>query len=144
MSRRATAPSVRWRVMGFVLDVVVVLAFVSVGRRTHDEGDSALGILGSAWPFLAALAIGWLISLALTQRFPTLAPLRFWGAVVVWACTVTLGMILRRLAGDGTASAFIIVALITLAVGMLGWRLVGQQLVRRWRNKQAPEARIRA
>jgi hypothetical protein len=45
------------------------------------------------------------------------------GAVLCFI-TVTIGMVLRVLAGQGTAVAFILVALCFLGAGMLGWRVL--------------------
>jgi hypothetical protein len=42
----------------------------------------------------------------------------------VWLATVAVGMTLRVLAGQGTAFAFILVALAFLGLFQLGWRLV--------------------
>ena len=64
-------------------------------------------------------------------RPPALAT-RFWlrpTALVptglgVWLGTVAVGMALRVLAGQGTAFAFIVVALAFLGLFQLGWRLV--------------------
>ena len=45
---------------------------------------------------------------------------------MIWLCTVTLGMILRVVSGQGTAAAFIVVALAFLGLFLLGWRLLGR------------------
>ena len=42
------------------------------------------------------------------------------------ACTVVLGMVLRRVAAEGTALSFVVVATTVLAVLLLGWRLVAR------------------
>ena len=42
--------------------------------------------------------------------------------VVVWLSCVGLGMVLRVLDGQGTAAAFVVVALVLLGSAMLGWR----------------------
>ena len=42
--------------------------------------------------------------------------------VVVWLSTVAIGMTLRVIAGQGTAVAFIAVALGFLGLFLLGWR----------------------
>jgi hypothetical protein len=42
----------------FLFDLVLVLAFVLIGRRTHDETDALTGILTTAWPFVSGLIIG--------------------------------------------------------------------------------------
>jgi hypothetical protein len=49
----------------------------------------------------------------------------------VWLGTVAVGMILRVLAGQGTAFAFILVALAFLGLFQLGWRLLWQRVARR-------------
>ena len=45
-----------------VLDFVCVIAFVASGIQAHAEADSLLRV---AAPFLAALAIGWVVALPL-------------------------------------------------------------------------------
>ena len=42
---------------------------------------------------------------------------------MVWLSTVAVGMILRVVAGQGTAAAFIAVALAFVGLFLLGWRL---------------------
>ncbi|WP_369688382.1 DUF3054 family protein [Actinomadura macra] len=44
--------------------------------------------------------------------------------VGVWLVTVAVGMVLRVVSGQGTAFAFVVVALAFLALVLLGWRLV--------------------
>lgn len=112
-------------------DVVLVVVFAAIGRATHD-GD-VLGPLGSglattAWPFLVALVLGWLIARA--WRAP-LAPVRT--GLIVWAVTVVVGMVLRAVSGQGVAVAFVIVASITLALFLVGWRVVARLASRRRR-----------
>jgi hypothetical protein len=98
-------------------DLVAVVAFVSLGRRNHAESVDASGVIGTAAPFLIALAAGW-IALRLWRR-PTDAQI----AVALWAITLTVGMALRRFVfDDGTATAFVIVAAVALATLLIGWR----------------------
>ncbi len=118
-----------------LLDVVTVLAFATVGRATHAEGLSVLGVLQTAWPFAVGLLLGWSVALAVTsaRRAVHLGSLR--AGAVVWACTVPTGMALRTLTDQGTATAFVVVAAVTLAAGLLGWRLLARRLrVRRRRT----------
>ncbi len=110
--------------MAALVDAVLVLTFVAVGRRTHDE--ALLGILATAWPFLAGLLVGWLVVLATRRTYPHTVL----QGVPVWVCTVAGGMMLRRLIGAGTALPFVLVATLTLAVFLLGWRLVASALTR--------------
>jgi hypothetical protein len=107
-----------------LLDTAAVVVFVLVGRRSHAEGLDLLGIWGTAWPFLAGLAAGWLAARAWRR------PLAVWPtAVVIWALTVGGGVLLRAVSGQGIDPAFVIVAAIVLAVLLIGWRLVGWGLV---------------
>jgi hypothetical protein len=99
------------------LDVLAVVAFVVLGRRTHADGLDPAGVAGTAWPFLAALAVGWLLARA--WRAPAAVART---GVPVWLVTVAGGMLLRRLAGEGTAPSFVVVTALTLAVFLLGWR----------------------
>ncbi|MCH9669462.1 MAG: DUF3054 domain-containing protein [Actinomycetia bacterium] len=98
-------------------DVVCVVLFCAVGRRTHAEGLSVGGIAETAWPFLTGTSLGWLLSRG-WQRPAALAPT----GIVVWVSTVTVAMLLRRATSQGTAVSFIVVATLTTAVLLLGWR----------------------
>jgi Protein of unknown function (DUF3054) len=107
-----------------VLDVVLVVLFAFVGRRSHAEGLDVGGILRTALPFLVGTAAGWLLASVTLDSGPRSLP---FGAVVV-ACTVVVGMVLRRVAAQGTAPSFVIVATVVLTVLLLGWRLVARLL----------------
>lgn len=106
-----------------VLDVCCVLAFVVIGRASHAKGETLPGIASTAWPFLVGLAVGWLAVRA--WRGPrALVP----AGIGAWLGTVAVGMALRVVAGQGTAVAFICVALAFLGLFMLGWRLAARRL----------------
>ncbi|GAA4751725.1 DUF3054 domain-containing protein [Gordonia alkaliphila] len=103
-----------------VLDAVAIVIFAAVGRSSHDEGLSPSGVWDTAWPFLVGAAVGWLI-IGLLRRTPiALAP----GGVIIWISTVVVGMLVRWATDAGTATAFIIVATISTAILLLGWRLI--------------------
>jgi hypothetical protein len=107
-----------------LIDVLAVLIFVAIGRRSHEQANSISGLLQTAAPFLIALAVSWVV-LALTKPTGTLVP-----ALVVWAVTVGGGMLLRNVAfSEGTAVSFIIVTTITLFVLIVGARLVTARLL---------------
>jgi len=112
------------RLVAPLLDVVAVLVFATVGRRSHAHGITLGGVLETAAPFLCGTAAGWLLASVTLDTTP-----RSWqfGAVVVVA-TVVVGMLLRRLAAAGTAPSFVVVATLFLAVTLLGWRLVARWL----------------
>jgi hypothetical protein len=111
-----------------VVDVISVLVFCAVGRGSHDEGVSVTGVAATAWPFLTGTVVGWLASRG--WRRPTaVVPT----GVVVWHCTVVVGMVLRKASSAGVAASFVVVAAIVTAVLLLGWRAaVGLTLRHRW------------
>ena len=109
-------------------DIACLVVFATIGRRTHAEGLTLVGIADTAWPFVAGAAVGWL--LVRGWRRPTaIAPT----GVTVWACTVVVAMMLRRVTGEGTALSFVVVASLVTGVLMLGWRAAA----RRWGRKDA-------
>lgn len=108
------------------VDVIGVLVFCALGRRSHDEGLNVTGIAATAWPFLSGTAIGWLA--ARGWRRPTaVAPT----GVVVWLATVIVGMVLRRATSAGVAASFVVVAATVTALLLLGWRVAVGLTVRR-------------
>jgi Protein of unknown function (DUF3054) len=118
------APRVRPAVAA-LLDVCCVLAFVAIGRASHHDGESAAGLAAVAWPFLAGLAVGLLATRA-WRRPAAIVP----AGLGAWLGTVVIGMLLRVVAGQGTAPAFIGVALAFLGLFLLGWRAVAAALLR--------------
>jgi hypothetical protein len=125
------------------LDICCVLVFVIIGRASHTKGEALAGIASTAWPFLAGLAIGWAVFYAIGSRRPGRP---FPAGVVAWLGTVALGMALRVVSGQGTAVAFIIVALIFLGLFLLGWRMLWSlaSLRARWHRSPFYRARINA
>jgi hypothetical protein len=100
-----------------VLDVCCVLAFVLIGRASHSEAGGITGLARTAWPFLAGLAVG-LAGTRAWRRPAAIVP----AGIGAWLGTVGVGMVLRVVSGQGTAAAFIVVALAFLGLFMLGWR----------------------
>jgi DUF3054 family protein len=99
-------------------DVVGVLLFCAIGRRSHAEGLTVAGVAATAWPFLVGAALGWLLSRA-WRRPAAIVPT----GIVVWLCTVVVGMLLRKATSAGVAVSFVIVATAATAVLLLGWRV---------------------
>jgi len=112
-----------WVAVG--LDVACVLVFVVIGRASHTQGEALAGVASTSWPFLCGLGVGWAVSRA-WRRPLALRP----AGLAVWLCTVAFGMILRVVAGQGTAVAFIVVALAFLGLLLFGWRVVARLLTR--------------
>ncbi len=129
-SDRARSPRLSGAVVAgsLGLDALLVVGFAAVGRASHESGvlgEGGVGLLTTAWPFLIALAVGWILSTA--WRAP-LAPLRT--GVPVWVVTVVGGMLLRAVSGQGTAVPFVVVATLTLLALLVGWRLVAALVAR--------------
>ncbi|MFC7432842.1 MULTISPECIES: DUF3054 family protein [unclassified Agrococcus] len=104
------------------IDVAAVVLFAAVGRASHASFTLA-GVATTALPFLVALAVGWIASLA--WRAPH-APVR--AGLPIWAVTVVGGMLGRVALGEVTAVAFVVVATLTLLLLLVGWRVVAHLL----------------
>jgi hypothetical protein len=112
--------------LALLADVACVVVFCAIGRRSHAEGITVAGVAETAWPFLSGTAVGWLAARA-WQRPTSLAPT----GIVIWLCTVVLGMLLRKATSAGTALSFVVVATLSTAILLLGWRLGARVLARR-------------
>ncbi|WP_411721284.1 DUF3054 domain-containing protein [Mycetocola sp.] len=119
-------------VLALGIDLAATLVFVLVGRGTHDADATILGLFTTWWPFAAALAVGWLATVAWKRPFGIL-----WPGVGIWLVTLVGGMLLRAASGQGTAVPFLIVATIALAVLLLGWRAAFAAVSRRSRAASA-------
>lgn len=102
-----------------LLDAAFVVAFAALGRGSHEREATFAGLFETAWPFLAGLAIAWLVTLAWRR------PLAVWRTgLPVWIGSAGLGLLLRALTGQGAALPFVIVATLTLCAMLIGWRLI--------------------
>ncbi|MFB2555742.1 DUF3054 domain-containing protein [Herbiconiux liangxiaofengii] len=125
----------RSTVLAAAADTALVLLFVAIGRRSHDEDSALLGFATTAWPFLTGALVGWLASRAWRR------PLRVWPTgVVVWIASVVLGMLLRAASGQGVQLSFVIVTTLVLAAFLLGWRAIAALVVRRRARARAHRA----
>jgi Protein of unknown function (DUF3054) len=121
--------------VGFGLDGVAVFVFVAIGRSVHRHGLGVGGIASTLWPFAVGLGCGWLVVLASRQNPTRLRP---GGEIAV--VTVALGMVLRVISGQGTAAAFIFVALGFLGAAMMVWRVVAASARRRSTGRELPRS----
>jgi hypothetical protein len=101
-----------------VADLVCVLVFATAGKSSHEAGQSEWVVLAIVWPYALSVALahaGLLMSGRLTRRL--------WpeGAVVLVVAYV-LGTLLRLASGRGIAVGFLVVAVLFLALTLLGWR----------------------
>jgi hypothetical protein len=83
---------------------------------SHGEADDLLGLVGTVAPFGVGLVAAW--ATPVVRRDPV-----SWraGAVAV-VCTVVIGLVLRAGFTGRLPLSFAVVATISLAVLLLGWR----------------------
>ncbi|MEO6200763.1 MAG: DUF3054 domain-containing protein [Cryobacterium sp.] len=123
----ASTPALAPALAPALCDAALLLAFVLIGRASHNEG--LLGTLNTWWPFVGGLAAGWLIMRAWrsAQRI-------VWTGIGIWLATVAGGLLLRIASGQGVQPSFAIVTTVVLGVFLLGWRGIAL-LVRRVRSR---------
>lgn len=113
--------------MGWLLlDVAWLVVFAAIGRASHDEGVTAVGVAAVAWPFVAGYAVGVLVTgLRRTPR-------SLGRALPTWLIAVAVAMAIRTvLEGALPPISFIVVALAFSGAGLLGWRVVALLIGRR-------------
>ena len=110
------------------------MLFVAIGRASHHHPETARGFFSTAWPFAVGVGVGWVVS----SRW-SLWLLR--AGVIVCLATVAVGMALRVVAGQGTAWAFVLVALAFLGAVMGVGRVVALRVIR-LADRRASVARI--
>ncbi|SEE50468.1 Protein of unknown function [Arthrobacter alpinus] len=126
MTQSKTTPRPPHVLYAAAADLVLVLIFAASGRSSHSEALTAGGVFLTAWPFLVALALGWLV--CRTWK----APLTIWPqGVCLWLITVAGGMALRIVSGRTAELPFVIVATVVVGLFLLGHRAVGQLIVKR-------------
>jgi len=79
------------------VDVICITIFAIIGRSSHQEATDLLGVVHTAWPFLAGCLVGTVIGR--TWRHP----LSLTSGVAVWLGAVVGGMTLRLVTGAGAA-----------------------------------------
>jgi len=109
----------------WVLDTLVVVSFVVIGRDSHGFTDDLGATLEVALPFLLALSVG--IGITMAWMDPT----TWLGGLVIAAVTVIGGLALRKYVfHDGTASTFVWLTAGWMTAWMVGWRLVAALITR--------------
>ena len=103
-----------------LLDVLAVMVFAAIGRSSHAEGVAVVGVLAVASPFLVGAVAGGAV--ARSWR----APLAWSSGVATWVGAVVVGLGLRALVLGPQPLSFTIVATVSLAVLLLGWRGVAR------------------
>jgi peptidoglycan/LPS O-acetylase OafA/YrhL len=125
--QQSTSSGLRATIGAALADAVLIMVFAAIGRDAHHRGDIVSGVFLTAWPFLAGAAIAWLLGIVRRR------PLSLSAGVAVWLGTVAVGMILRAVTGQSVVVAFVIVALLSLGLFLLGYRAL-LALVRRFRT----------
>ncbi len=124
MSADSPQTGARRQITALSLDVVSIVVFAAIGRRSHDESRGLGAVLSTAGPFLVALVVGWGAITVLSRHWPQLRN----GAdreagVVIWIVTVGLGLLARRTLWDrGTAFAFVVFATLVRGAFIVGRR----------------------
>ncbi|MET3369467.1 UNVERIFIED_CONTAM: peptidoglycan/LPS O-acetylase OafA/YrhL [Jeotgalibacillus campisalis] len=124
------SPSRLW-IPAAIADLLLILVFAAIGRDAHARGDIVSGAFATAWPFLTGAAIAWVVTRAWR------APLAAWpSGVCIWIGAVLVGMLLRAVTGQTVVLPFVLVALISLGVFLLGYRVLATLLLRASRKRQ--------
>jgi hypothetical protein len=103
-------------VLALAADAVAVLVFAAIGRASHEESGSVVGLLGTAAPFLVGTVAAW------ATPWVRAHPVGFRAGGLVLAGTAVLGLLLRAAFTGRLPVSFAIVATVSLAVFLLGWR----------------------
>ena len=106
------------------VDVLAVVVFAAVGRRSHAQGVDAFGVLSTAAPFLLGLLLGWLVVRAWRAPLPLLV------GVAVWAWVVLVGLGVRAVFLHRLPLTFGLITAASLALLLLGWRAVARLTAR--------------
>lgn len=112
--------------LAIILDAVLVILFVVIGRVSHREDLGVAGVVQTSWPFLVGTLVGWIATLAWRRPFSIVK-----SGLGIWLATVVIGMLLRAASDQGVAVSFVIVATIVLGVFLLGWRAIAALVTRR-------------
>lgn len=110
--------------LAFAADVVVVVVFAAVGRINHAEAGSLTGLLGTALPFLVGAAVAW------ATPWVRAEPVTVRAGLVVLVLTAGIGFLLRWGFLGRLPLSFAIVAVLALAVLLLGWRGISAVVAR--------------
>lgn len=111
----------------WVLDIVVVLSFVVVGRDSHGFVTDWEETARVAAPFLIGLGVA-----ALAVR-PWRNPASWITGLALGIATTSVGMLLRWLVWeDGTAPVFIVVTSAWIIGLMIAWRVVFTVVASLW------------
>ena len=107
-----------------VADLVAVLVFAAIGRRSHTEGLDLDGVAATAAPFLAGLLVGW--AAGRLWRDPSRPVAGLWAA----GGAAVIGLALRGVVTGRLPATFVLVATVSLMILIVGWRLIAAVVLR--------------
>ncbi|MCM1012413.1 DUF3054 domain-containing protein [Brevibacterium sp. XM4083] len=110
--------------IALVVDLVLVILFTIIGHYTHSNDLDPQGIVTTAWPFVAALVVAWVLAAVWDRPLSPLA-----SGTGIWAITVLLGLVIRGLTGAGgdpgqVPVSFMVVATTLNFITLVGWRVI--------------------
>jgi hypothetical protein len=110
------APSSRITLLAAAADAVAVVVFAALGRMSHGEADDLLGLVGTAAPFGVGLVAAWATPVVRHD------PAAWQAGAVATLCTAGIGLLVRAGFTGRLPLSFAVVAAVSLAVLLLGWR----------------------
>lgn len=113
--------------LALAADAVAVIVFAAVGRVSHAESESLLGLAGTVAPFVVGLVAAWATPMVRAR------PAGLRAGVVVLAGTAVIGLLVRAAFTGRLPVSFAIVTVVVLAVLLLGWRAISMLVARRAR-----------
>lgn len=105
--------------------MLAVLLFAAIGRSSHGEMLEPFEVLTTASPFLLGLVAGWLGGRGWR------APLRLPTGIAVWVGATVVGLGVRAAFTHRLPLTFVLVAAVSLAFLLFGWRAVAHPILRR-------------
>jgi hypothetical protein len=110
------APSSRISLLAAAADAVAVVVFAAVGRLSHGESDDLLGLVATVAPFGVGLVAAWATPVVRHE------PASWRAGAVALVCVAGIGLLLRAGFLGRLPLSFAVIATISLAVLLLGWR----------------------
>ena len=102
-----------------LIDLILITLFSLVGHYTHSKNFIPAEIWDTAWPFIAALAVSWILNAIWADP---ILPLRT--GVGVWGTTILIALVIRSLTGESNAPAFIVISSVLNFITLVGWRMI--------------------
>jgi hypothetical protein len=102
--------------LALTADLVAVIVFAAVGRASHNESSDFLALLGTIAPFAVGLAAAWATPIVRAR------PAGLRAGITVLTGTAVIGLLVRFAFTGRLPLSFVLVAIVSLGVLILGWR----------------------